>query len=198
MKNIIYLSVLVILIVISGTLLILYYTQEFDENISFKSSLFSEDITFSSSDGSNNFRAELGTLDLENKGIFTQVYNFPEIVGCVNFDENYKEFSNGNVRVYLDYSNDGIVLLKSENPLKIEVGKEASFKIMGVYNSYSEDFSWEELKKSVKSISLYKVSKKEPNPFDNSYYYGYSSGKECNSLNLNSKPIKEVPVIILN
>jgi len=195
MKNTLYLIVVAFLFTLSAVLLILYYTQDFSEEISFKDILLKADVEYKySRDVIQEINVDLGNLNLENNGLFPEIYSFPEIVGCIDFKSNMTAVSRRQVRVYLGYVNEKNYPAE-KNPLQIPVGEKITFKIKGSYTPYSNEISLLKLQNSVQSLSLYQISKKEQNPFD-SYYDYYSNYFDCNSLDLNSKPIKVIPILI--
>ena len=195
MKKTLYLIVVAFLFTLSAVLLILYYTQDFNEKISFKDILLREDIEYKYyQDIIQEINVELGELVLENNGLFTEIYSFPEIVGCLDFKSNATSISRRQVRVYLGYINEKNYPAE-KNPLEIPVNEKVTFNIRGNYAPYSNEISLVKLQNSVQSISLYQISKKEPNPFE-SYYNYYSNYFDCNSLDINSKPIKIIPILM--
>lgn len=109
-----YVALLVLCIVIGGVTLILYYSQDFDEDYSFNTQLKLSDVVFEAydqSDYSNNYNCNynefdvyvcdqpnnsttrvlqrattnVGRLTLDNQGYFTQVYRAPRLLGCIEF-----------------------------------------------------------------------------------------------------------------
>ncbi len=195
MKKTIYLCIIAFFFTLSAVLLILYYTQEFDEKINFKPLLTKDEIDYKySGDVIQEINVELGELVLENNGIFSEIYSFPEIVGCLNFKSDSTTISRRQIRVYLDYLSEKNYPV-NKNPLEIPVGEKITFKIKGKYSPYSNEISLAKLKESIQTISLYKISKKEPNPFE-SYYDYYSNYVDCNSLSLDSKPLQVIPILI--
>ena len=196
MKNRIYFIVLAFLIVLSGVLLIIYYTQDFNEKILLKDILIRGDIDYKySGDVIQEINIELGELNLNNNGVFSEVYSFPEIIGCLDFKPNSTVVSRRQVRVYLDYISEKNYPV-DRNPLEIPVGENITFKIKGKYSPYSNEISLVKLQESVQTLSLYKISKQEQNPFE-SYYDYYSDYVDCNTLDLNSEPMKVIPIYII-
>jgi len=176
-KNYFYILVVAVLVVIGMTLLLFYYTQDFEADFDFLDLEYSSITIKTSIMGESTYlesaRAEIGELKLSNKGYFTQIYVIPEMVGCVNFKEsgiNSLQFS-----VNLDPPP------RQADELKIKVGDESVFKIMGVYQQnyrnqlLLDDFSSDK----IKNLEIYKIPTDEKNPFwkdyrSKSYYYDCS------------------------
>ena len=69
--------------------LLLYYTQDFSEDLELKNFINYQELEIQTSQrGSDTYltsaRGELGTLTLTNKGYFTEVYKFPKLIGCID------------------------------------------------------------------------------------------------------------------
>jgi len=198
MKKLIYGSILVICALISFTLLVLYYTQDFSEEMSFISSLSTKDINYSySGDSINDLHFKLGEVSLDNNGYFEKVYEFPKIVWCATF-KNGEYLTNYPLYVY--YSGENSLgkysreVMSQDNKVTIDVGEIRKFYLFADYSGgYSNEYSLSQLQENVQVISLYKIDKKEDNPFGNSYYsYDYTS---CSQLELDSKPVKVIPFL---
>lgn len=213
-QSAIYLALLLLCIVIAGITLALYYSQNFEEDYSFKNQLRLADVVFEAYDQNNydtnyNCRynefnvyvcdqqntstlrvlqsatANIGKLDLDNQGYFTQVYQAPRLLGCIEF-ANY-EASNGlrfprefsieyrktgsSGDVEKDYYNYGYYGYEGPR-LEIKSGKESSYDLIAHYQPYSiplADFT----KANIKQIVVYEIPTKHENPLSDDY--GYSS-----------------------
>lgn len=207
-----YAGLLVLCLTVAGVTLALYYTQDFSESLSFKQQLRLADVVFEAYDQSNydssyNCRyndfneyvcdsqgngttrvlqyatAAIGTLTLSNEGVFTQMYESPRLLGCIEFVsveasnglrfpreftfEYQKEGAALDTQGYdiygYGYSGDG---MKSE----IRPGKKISYNIVAHYSPYSiplADFT----KENIKEISIYEVPARRDNPLADDYQY---------------------------
>lgn len=110
----IYIALLLLCVVIGGITLVLYYSQNFDEDYSFNTQLKLSDVVFEAYDQNNydtnyncNYNefnvyvcdqlngsttrvlqkatANVGTLTLDNQGYFTQIYQARRLLGCIEF-----------------------------------------------------------------------------------------------------------------
>ncbi len=216
MKTAIYITVAVLLLLISGAVVILYYTQDFSEKFNFVSSVSYKDIeiqTYTQPDynynGANvvkqpetkylqSAKAPLGDLVLENKGYFTQIYVYPQIVGCINLrsgvDKNNLLLRNNMFRVTYNTDSGN----NYETSTTVSVGKEKTIKLVGDY--YSNNIPlWQFSLDNIKSVSLYKLTKKENNPLGEGYDYNYPNnynyGTSCESVESTDSPIA---VILIN
>ena len=180
-KNIIYIALSLILLFSSLAILLVYYTQNFKEDFDFSKSVNYGDIRFETGNGYSYYDKEtvylqlaevdIGSLTLENKGYFTQVYNSPQLVGCINLKEEIDKNSLllNNNRFEVQFNSDGEVF---SYPIKIKVDDKKTFKLKGVYNNGNipfEQFS----KDNIKSISIYKIPEKVNNPFKDGFDYNY-------------------------
>jgi len=169
-------------------LLLLYYTQDFSEEFKFNNDFGLDGVDYDySGDYINYITSKLGTLILENQGHFAQVYNFPKIIGCVELKKG------SNVSLVRDQfaiyvSRDEQIPYKKSNQIEIAVGEKKEFDIMGSY--YPRSISLVELENNVKSISLYKLNKKEKNPFGVSYYN--PNDENCGQLSINLEPFETI------
>lgn len=206
MKFILHLVLLAILLIVSGTVVVLYYTQPFTEHISFKSSIAFGDIDVKKTTGYESppiteylasAQAQLGTLELENKGYFTKVYILPVIVGCIDISKNVDPNSlllNQN-QFSVMYQGSGTSYSPNQQ-IEIGVGEKKTFLLMGTYQSYNipiEQFS----KENIEGVSLYQIAIDEDNPIGSPYaYYDYSYPRygynDCVTLRQNQKATAQI------
>lgn len=194
MKKLIYGSILVICALISFTLLVLYYTQDFSEEMTFISSLNTKEVNYSySGDSINDVHFKIGEINLDNKGYFDSVYEFPTIVWCASLKN--EEYLNSNP-LYVYYSGENYfdIYNRGIRSITIKVGENRKFYLFADYSpGYSTKYSLSNLQENVQVISLYKIEKKENNPFGDAYYsYDYTS---CSQLALDNKPVKVIPFL---
>ena len=201
MKNAIYIIVSVLLVLGSFTVLLLYYTQNFDEELNFKKSLAIKDLEIQKNDrGGVNYlnfvKAEIGTLTLKNKGYFAEVYRTPRLVGCINAkegipDDNLK-INNFQFEIYYLGDNNQVY---PGTAIDVPVGEEKSYKIIGQYNSY--DLPVYVFEDSVSGVSVYEIPPEEKNPLDDGSYYSdriYYGNDNCNAIRDKLKPIATIKV----
>ena len=200
LKNIIYIAILFILILIGGSFLLVYYLQDFNENLRLKDFLNFNEISYKKGidnyDGNrsyfNNINANFGTLVLENKGVFPRVYTFPRFLGCMDLinppDKDYNYYSpiqisfvSGTTSYNGDYN--------SQDSMEVPVGTSLEFQIEGKYpsNLYMNSFD----SKNLKSISIYELPKKSNSPFGFNNYEYYS----CDTIKNQEKPIKVIAIV---
>ncbi len=206
MKTLVYGAVLGILVVLTFGVLAIYYSSPFSEDFDFKESVNYADIQIQKTIGYNNQEmlssatADIGTLELENKGYFSRVYYLPYIIGCIDlregnknsllssqnqFNVNFKENEN---QIYssLNYP-------YSNQKIEIPKGKSKKLILTAQYSQYNIPFS-EFSKDKIKSISIYVFENNEENPIKVNEYdfnYGYQN---CQSL----KDEKSDAVILIN
>jgi hypothetical protein len=197
----VYVFFLVIGIVSSLLILGIYYTQDFTKDINFVDSINYDEIEIETYESDvvylQSAKAKIGSVILDNDGIFESVYSFPEFIGCINYADNngYDSFI---VRFQVQDSNEGypLVNLNRESRVRVDVGDKKVFDIYAYYTGYNskrlDDFSRE----NIKSVSIYKTGNREENPFDFNDGYGYYYYKEdCSSLSLNDEPEKIILII---
>jgi hypothetical protein len=199
MKNKLYIIVVAILILIAGLLLTFYYLQNFDEDFDFISSINYDSLEIQRTQrGDVNYlgsvTGEIGTLSLKNDGFFSQVYEFPRLVGCIDTKSNINQ-QDLNIRNYqfqITFLNKGITA-QPKQTIEIDVGDEKDYQLIGQYNSY--DVPVYVFQDSVESLSIYELPKNNNNPLrDNSRYRKNYYGNDCNALKDNLKPLAEIPL----
>lgn len=191
MKKLIYGTLIVISFLIVFTILLLYYTQDFSEDFFLKDAISLSEVTSNSNGNYIDFiSVNLGSVSLENKGYFSQVYIFPKIIGCIISKENGPiKFNPDNFNVYLTSGNTK-ELNYLEN-LEIDVGEKKTFEITArYYPNHNPSVSLQQMQDSLDKVVLYKLNQKEQNPFGNSYYsYEY---QDCSKVSLTEKPMKTI------
>lgn len=189
MKKFIYLTLCVLLILVSAAILGIYYTQEFSEKFNLKESLKFADIKIEKNvyNYDNNqylsAQADIGTLVLENKGYFSQPYKFPEVVGCIDIlSENTTNVRNNKFGVSFEINGK---TYGYGNTLEIPVGGKTEVNLKGVYSGYTNG---QFTKDNMGSVSLYKMDPKERNPLENYDSYNYiNRDSDCNQIELSYK-----------
>jgi hypothetical protein len=199
MKNSILGAIVAILILLGLSIVVLYNTQEFDTDFNFKDSLtladlelqksFREDVSYLAS-----ARAELGTLELDNQGIFTQLYKFPNLVGCLDI----KEGADVSLTTINDYQFQitfvqNSASLYSGNTVDVPTDEKQNYKITGEYNSYN--VPTHVFEDSIKGISIFNSDTPNQNPLREDYRYkpGFY-GDNCNYLRTQSELIATIPI----
>ncbi|MDO8563860.1 MAG: hypothetical protein Q7R87_02540 [Nanoarchaeota archaeon] len=200
MRNLIYGSILVILALVSASVLVLYYNQDFTEYFDFP-----DKINYDSMEIQTGFRGEvkylinakgdIGSLSLINDGYFKQVYFFPTLVGCIDLKEGIKPVST-NIRNYqfsVNFVKDGLTFYGGQS---IELDKEdkAKYNLLGQYSSYDVPLS--DFSNNVAGVSIYEIEKRQENPIRDNYYYNNNQYYgDCDSLKQNSEPLAEISLI---
>lgn len=191
-REVILFGILAVLVLGGFSLVLVYYLQDFRDTFSFTDSLSYSSVTYTVSKNYNDVevlssaQASFGKLRLTNEGVFTQVYDFPVIIGCINFADNREAYNGFSVNYLRDARYSG------SDRFEVEVGQSVEFEILGSYNSYdipTSSFS----KDNVRSVSLYLVPKDYNSPFGFRDYYS-SYGFSCRDFN-NLKLLKVVPVV---
>jgi len=158
MQKLIYVAILLFALFFSASLLIVYYTQEFNENIALKDTLSGIDF-FGEESSSNNLCANLGLLSLENKGIFSKTYFTGKLQGCINF----KDTNSASLSIFLvepllwrERVNANQCDFSLDYPRNIELPSHTnrSFVIGARYYSYDYP-SLSVLEEKVSNISIY-------------------------------------------
>jgi hypothetical protein len=203
-RTAIYSAIIAIMLLFSGSLMIVYYTQEFDEELSFKTTLNYQELEIEQSyRGEFSYlksaKGDLGTLKLTNEGVVPQVYEFPRLVGCIDLREGV-DIADSAINNYQF----NVIFLQKGNRnyagtrFEIPTGKETEFDIVGEYSSYNVPLSAFTTDK-IESISIYKLSDDNSNPLQDPYgigYNGYNSRikNNCNSLTLGEDPMITIPL----
>ena len=200
MKNIIYGAVIAILVLSSITILYLYYNQPFSEDLKITAQLNYAEIEVQKSMDYNqvevlNFaKADIGSLNLKNDGYFTKVYKMPEIIGCIDINENIDPNSiiiNQN-QFSVSYQHDGGVYSGGQEA-EIPVGQEKKFTLVAQYQAYNIPFI-QFSNENIEGISLYRIDSKEQNPLGTNYddyQYQYTN---CPTLKSGSKPFATISI----
>ena len=199
-KNIMYVGALAILILIAGAVMFLYYTQPFEEEISFKNSMNFADIDYTMTTNYNNVQVvshaniRIGTLKLSNEGYFSQTYAFPQLFGCIKFStdtENshvaerqanvvFKSVSGEQTNIYNGYK------------LEIPVGDKKIYNMTAEYNTYDKSLDYFRTNRPT-SLSIYEIPSKERNPLGDIDNYDYNSYLDCNNVG-SKKPLKVIEI----
>lgn len=200
MGSIIYGTLIAILLLISGSILVAYYSQDFTKSYNFKDSVLSINLELQKntrSDGVetlNQAKGEIGTLTVQNPGPFSKVLTFSNLIGCINIKDNLvssnalREFS-----FRIEYLQNGNSFGSSGS---IEVPKDSSetFNLLAVYSPYGvplEYFSSE----FIDGVSIYDVSPSALNPLSQKMdrYSIYNSASNCAEIKKSLKPIVTIP-----
>lgn len=240
-----YAGLLVLCLTVAGVTLALYYTQDFSESLSFKQQLRLADVVFeaydqSDYDSSYNCRyndsneyvcdsqgkgttrvlqyatAVIGTLTLSNDGVFTQMYEPPRLLGCIEFVS--VEASNGlrfPRELTFDYQKEGTALGTEGYDMygykgydaygygysgddigsEIRPGKKESYNIVVHYRPYSiplADFT----KGNIKEISIYEIPARRDNPLADDYQYdSFTRNPTCEYAEQNNlEPLARITI----
>lgn len=183
-KSATYFAIIFILLLVSVSVLLIYYTQDFDENFTFKQTISFSDIEIQTTQRSaygsaeqvrylSSAKASVGEVRLKNEGIFAQAYTFPRLIGCLNFVSEAAA-DRSQIQVY-QFSvlylprpgssfNDG-----RSGSTEIRPGESMSFDLLGEYNSWNvplSSFNPEE----IASVSIYMLDERLDNPVRNLGY----------------------------
>jgi hypothetical protein len=194
MKIKIYLFLIVILLFLSVGLIIVYYNQEFTEDLVISKSIKSADINLRMEtrySSEENYLAEatvdIGRLTLTNKGYFEQKYVLPNLIGCIYLTPG-NPGSSTSVPFNIEFS-DGVTTMY--NPLTVYTNQS---KILTVKARYTGRYS-AELKSfdNINEIQIYSLPEDNENPIKdlgyNDYRYNYD---QCNNLKANEKPLQTI------
>jgi hypothetical protein len=193
MKNKIYFTVLATMLIIGIAVLILYYSQDFTEKLTFSESVNFEDISFSTEENKestylDSASAKIGTLKLENNGYFSQLYTFPEIIGCVIFKDKTRPLQ------FIVTPDPDYYPNSRNNQASVKVGVSRKYELIGNYNGrnlLASAFT----KEDIKEIQVYKLPKNERNPIDDfSSYDGYDEENNCDYLTDNEISLATISV----
>jgi hypothetical protein len=210
MKHTIYIIAIAILVLISLTIVLLYYTQDFSEDFEFVNSVNFADIEIQTNNYRNNqetyltsAKSTIGSLTLENNGYFTQVYTLPQLVGCININEEVSQENLllRNSRFSTEFNIDGSTLNERyysyrDSKVNIKVGDEKTFIITGVYNPNNVPLS-QFTRENIKSISIYNIPRKQLNPLaeDRRYYNDFRYSNDCSfASDLDLDPVKTIVI----
>lgn len=196
----IYIFFLVVGIVASLFVLGIYYTQDFTKDIEFVDSVNYGDIEIDTYENQVTYlrsaKAKIGSVELDNNGVFDSVYSFPEFVGCVNYVNDNTGYDSFSVKFQVQGSQEGSprVELNRESKVRVDVGDRKVYDIYAYYTGYGNKRLDEFSRENIESISIYKTGNREENPFefnDYGYYYGR---KDCYSLSLDDEPEKVIVI----
>lgn len=187
MKKLIYGSLIFLCFLIGLIVLLLYYTQDFTEELTFVNSLdFAKDFTSDYSIESINWiEAKIGTLSLENNGYFSETYTLPTIVGCLDLSlTSSLKLPQEKFEVSFDSMRRG-------QEIKVLVGKEVNYDLVARYSPPRASISFNSLRENVVSVSLYSLKQKEENPFGR-VYYDNTFYMTCEEIAQKYEPIKKI------
>ena len=200
MKNVIYGSVVAILLIMGLSVLFLYYTQDFDEDFDWVKSLEYGALELQTSnrggvDYLSTAKGDLGTLELRNTGVFNQVYRFPQIIGCLDLREGASEedLKIRNFQFAVSFIDDGVTV-RSGRTVEIGVDKDQEYRVVGEYSSYNVPLS-SFTTGNVEGIELYLISEDNNNPLREDYRYAPNRYKDCNSLKTQGEAFKSIPLV---
>jgi len=200
-KNIVYLAVIAVSIIFALSLLLIYYTQSFDETLTFKQSVSHLDLEITEAMRGNvaylvSAKGELGTLTLQNEGVFSQVYAFPNLVGCINLrsNANAEQQQIGNYQFAIRFMQNGASYYPGSK-IEIPVGRTSTYQLIGEYASYNVPlYAFDG--GIIDSVSIYRVELDEYNPlYTDDYYYDYRAFQYDNC---NTFPDYFEPVVVID
>ncbi len=179
MKNqtLIYSIVLAFVFLISFSVLLVYYTQDYNLQINFKDTLNSQEINIQENTRGLTFNAILGQLTLENNGVFTTKYGSESFIGCINLKDNYSGTSKDSIE---NYNNVEIYFTDSSHKRyytepEVKPGETFTANIEGRFEYYYTGSPL--ILADVESISIYKIKEQAVNPFEERY-----TSKRCHNL----------------
>ncbi|MBI2452268.1 hypothetical protein HYV50_04310 [Candidatus Pacearchaeota archaeon] len=205
MKTVVVYGVIVAVFFLLGiSLVALYYTQDAKERFNFKDSINYGELELQTNQKGitpylSSAKGTVGKLILTNNGIFPQVYNIPQLAGCIDLKEGVSQ-EQAQIRNYqfqIVFLQDGISYYAGQR-IEIPVGKEQEFDMVGEYYSYDVPLSTFS-SDTIKSVSIYKIKEGKTNPINNNinykYYYGKSYyGDNCNNLRTQYRPEETIPL----
>ncbi len=220
MKTFIYVTLAILLVLSSIVVVAVYMTQDFSEDIKFVSTVKYGDIKTET--GAQNSpwdnqtylisaEIEIGKIVLENKGYFTQVYEWPEIIGCINSNENgdvvgqnkfgvtyllngikYQSRYSYNYQYGYDYDN-------TKNMLSVPVGEKEEVTLIAryPYDNYAQVPLSEFSRDKVKTVSLYRLTPENVNPLEGVDSYNANKVTQSSDCNTIEKAMKPVAVVMI-
>jgi hypothetical protein len=194
MKKLIYLAISLLLILSSAAILCLYYTQDFSENISFSRQVNMTYVKLVTSNDYISFtEAKIGELTLTNKGYFTEMYSFPNLVLCLGEGGVAKRFS----LLFIDDD----ATYQAGQKLEIPLGGERSFNIYAGtgsdgnrYYEYTNYMKSDFPKNILGDAKIFLIPTKEENPISRSYDSNWQS-EDCGYLTNTQKPFANLTII---
>jgi hypothetical protein len=211
MKKIIYISMLLISFLIGLSLVSLYYLQEFSEEVSFSDSIKYSDIKIKTEERINNYQTQeksiylqsanvkIGELKLSNNGYFSQIYTFPNFVGCLNGKDSrysrtlllispFQNYEGDLIEKYYGYS-------EKDRKFEIQVDETKTFDLVLIYpTNYGDQLLSNFDRNNLRSVTIYKLEDKSNNPFGD-YSNSYPYGTNCENMDSNLEAVKTIPII---
>jgi len=196
MKKLIYLGLSLFLVLLSLSFLLLYYTQDFKEDVSITKEVNLDDVKLVTSGDYLSFvEANIGNLTLENKGYFSEMYSFPKLILCVGEGGNSKKFET----LFIE---DGGAIFRAEQKLEIPIGEKRKFEIYagagsdgGRYYSYSNYMTSDFPETMLGSSKIFLIAAKESNPIGSGSYASTWQSQDCSYLTSNAKAFANITVI---
>jgi hypothetical protein len=193
------LVVIGVLFFIGALVLVLYYTQGFEEEIVLVKAVgFSEVESDYSGDNIKFIVAKVGELKLNNsKAFLPRVYNVPKFYGCLELKEG-KTLQNSDRPIDIFVTESSVENFKQEilpygsNKKEIPSGEFQKFNLIAHYIPY-RTLLFKDIESSINALYVYKIESNGENPFGSSYGINYYS---CDSLEINLDPIGKV--VLLN
>lgn len=199
MRRIILGAVIVLLLLISITVLTLYYTQPFEEKYSFPKSL-----SYKGLEIQNSFKGEevylsnakgiIGTISLQNKGYFNQVYLFPNFIGCLDVKQGV-DIHSTNIRNYQfrTYFTKNGLTFNPKQKIELAVDESSTYNIFAEYTSY--DVPLWVFRDYIQSISIYNIPTEADSPIEDYSYdnYRYQYDSTCDTIKKDFKPVAVIP-----
>lgn len=209
MRNIIFIAIIAILVLVSASVLLVYYMQPFRAVFSFPTELSYASIEIQKSTGGYSApgapaeemlqyaKAEIGTLALANQGMFTKLYILPELIGCIDLDENDTSLIAQNNRFSVQYELDGGALYSAQE-ISIPSQTNRTVRLVAWYQPYGIPM-YKFSRENIRSVSLYEIPKKERNPIrvpSEPYRYNRKPyDNECASLKASTTPKSVIRII---
>lgn len=184
MKIKIYFILLIFILLACVTIVLIYNFQDFKEEFSIKHSLSRQDLTYKwRGESIYNIRAQLGILNLTNKGVFSKVYSPNIITGCLLFNSNFGDTKFlEQVTIYLSEKplvGEETIDTYYNYPIEIKPLDSKIYYLIAYYSQNIPENLLGEFENKIIGINLYELDKKNPNPFNNFNYH--SSDFSCNN-----------------
>lgn len=218
MNRVVIVSVLVLCALVFGATLLLYYTQPFSAEYTFKSSIAYADVTINTVDNQQGYydaqniyqpkvvpyvqsaEAIIGDIELENNGMFTQVVVIPNFIGCLVLTEKGAQSqlaSNPQVTItpQIEDNTKYYYGYYGQQRLEIAPGKEKKISLKATYNIY---LPVENLgRENFKGLAIYEMPTNEDNPLhvDGSYNDGRYYNSQCAYLQEKEKPHSLIQIV---
>jgi len=199
MKYLIHSAIIVVLVLISSIILVMYYTQDFEYNLDFKDSIKFSEIDFESRvnqwEKNTNMlvkaQTEIGELNVDNFGIFTQRFIPPKLIGCINGNSTDPDLNNLGLDVF--YGEDPNKYSYRSRPMEISPDTQDEIPIQLILTRAIPMYKL--TLENLESITIYEIPTKVDNPLDENYNNRYIDTWNACSQTDKLEELKTIPIV---